>query len=75
MRTAVAVEHGEVQHVVMDTAHAEAVLVLLPETQDGRTADPGQADLRGAMDSSSIHTFIRSSIFVFGMEIIVYRFR
>lgn len=40
-----AVEHGEVQQVVMDTGDAETVLVLLPEAQDGRAADPGQADL------------------------------
>lgn len=46
MRAAVAVEHGKVQQVVMDTGDTEAILVLLPETQNGRTADPGQTDLR-----------------------------
>lgn len=49
-----AVEHGEVQQVVMDTGDTEAVLVLLPETQNGRRADPGQTDLREG-GSESIH--------------------
>lgn len=42
-----AVEHGEVQQVVVDTGDPEPVLVLLPETQHGRAADPRQTDLRG----------------------------
>lgn len=59
VRAAVAVEHGKVQQVVMDTGNTEAILVLLPEAQDGRTADPGQTDLRGRRGvSSSFHPFI-----------------
>lgn len=56
----------------MDTADAEAVLVLLPEAQNGRAADPGQADLRGAINLSSIHIVSRSFIFlIIVMKIII----
>ncbi len=47
VRAAVAVEHREVQQVVMDTGDTEAVLVLFPVTQNRRTADARQTDLRG----------------------------
>lgn len=60
VRAAVAVEYGKVQQVVMDTGNTEAILVLLPEAQDGRTADPGQTDLSDRRES--LHHFIHSSI-------------
>lgn len=63
VRAAVAVEYGKVQQVVMDTGNTEAILVLLPEAQDGRTADPGQTDLRGRRES--VLHFIHSFIFSF----------
>ncbi len=47
VRAAMAVEHREVQQVVMDTGDTEAVLVLLPVTQNRRTAHARQTDLRG----------------------------
>lgn len=47
MRATMAVEHSEVQQVVMNTADAETVLVLIPKTENRRTADPRQTDLRG----------------------------
>lgn len=47
MWAAMTIKHGEVQQVVMDTGDTESVLILLPETQNRRTADPRQADLRG----------------------------
>lgn len=46
MRAAMAVEHSEVQQVVVDTADAETVLVLFPKTQNRRAADTRQTDLR-----------------------------
>lgn len=55
-----AVEHGEVQQVVMDTGDTETIFVLLPEAQNRRTANPGQTDLResGLINSPIIHLFI-----------------
>lgn len=64
MRAAVAVEHGEVQQVVMDTGDTEAVLVLLPETQNGRRANPGQTDLREG-GREGVNSFIRSFTHLF----------
>lgn len=60
VRAAVAIKHGKVKKVVMDTGDTETVLVLLPETQNRRTADPGQTDLRERVRSTIHHHFISS---------------
>lgn len=61
-----AVEHGEVQQVVVDTGDTEAVLVLLPETQNRCAADPRQTDLRGRWICSTLKRLITQifSLFV-----------
>ena len=46
MWATVAVEHGEVQQVIVNMGDTETVLILLPETQNRCTADPRQTDLR-----------------------------
>lgn len=54
VRAAVAVEHGEVQQVVLNAGHAETVLVLLPQAQHRGAADPRQADLRQSHSPVSV---------------------
>lgn len=64
MRPGMAVKYSKVKQVVMDTGNAEAVLILLPETQSGRTADAGQTDLKegeGQFIISSIHLSVHPS--------------
>lgn len=59
VRPAVAVKYCKVQQVVMETGDTEAVLVLLPEAQNRRRADPGQTDLK---EDDRLHVFMCSSV-------------